>query len=125
MNQRPEQGTALFYTRESGGKHETTPGRCVEWACAETAQRGLRFSGTPDTIGAMIRVGESHRGDIFMDHDACGNQTSRPGLNALIARATKDHSVSHVIIPRRDRLARPDDPLDGIRLVCPVANSCR
>ena len=32
MKQRSEQGRLLFYTRDSGGRHEMTPGQYVEWA---------------------------------------------------------------------------------------------
>jgi hypothetical protein len=41
---------------------------------------------------------------------------SRDGLDALRAEISRDPSVSHLFIPKRDRLARPDDPLDGVQL---------
>lgn len=45
-----------------------------------------------------------------------GNQLSRPGLDQLIRTVQTDQSVTHVFIPRRDRLARPDDPLDAMAI---------
>ena len=33
-SQRPSLGRGLFYTRDSGGEHETTPGEYVRWANA-------------------------------------------------------------------------------------------
>ncbi|MHC4504178.1 MAG: recombinase family protein, partial [Planctomycetota bacterium] len=34
----------------------------------------------------------------------------------MVEEIENDVTVSHVMIPRRDRLARPEDPLDGVRL---------
>jgi hypothetical protein len=114
--QRPEHGRALFYTRDSGGKHEMTPGQYVNWAIGRSKQQQLSFDGTTDGIATMIRDGLVRHGDLFLDYDVCGNLLSRPGLDALIAEVDRDKNVSHVLIPRRDRLARPDDPLDGVQL---------
>lgn len=113
---RSECGRGLFCTRDSGGKHEMTPGQYVAWASGEAGKRGIRFSGTPELIGRMIRESLSAAGDIFLDYDVSGNLLSRPGLDALIAEIQADPEVSHVFIPRRDRLARPENPLDGLAL---------
>lgn len=64
----------------------------------------------------MIANGESIHDDIFQDYGVKGNVLSRPGLDALIERVRSDLFVSHIFIPRRDRLARPDDPLDGMAI---------
>jgi hypothetical protein len=64
----------------------------------------------------MIQNHRFRDGDLFIDFDVKGHVLSRRGLDALIEEANHDEQVSHVLIPRRDRLARPDDPLDGIRL---------
>jgi hypothetical protein len=106
----------LFYTRDSGGKHEMTPGQYVDWARGKAAELSLSFDRTPEVILNMIQVGHSHRGDLFLDYGVCGNTLSRAGLNALLKEAITDNTVSHVFIPRRDRLARPDDPVDAVRI---------
>ena len=116
MAKRPTAGRALFYTRDSGGRHETTPGQYVLWASKTARERGLAFDGTPARIAAMIREGRSRDGDIFLDYGVTGNTLSRSGLDALIRTALEDQSISHVLIPRRDRLARPDYPIDGMEL---------
>ncbi len=118
---RAETGRGLFYTRDSGGRHEMTPGQYVEWAAREATKRGVSFAGTHDVIESLIRNGSSHHGDVFLDFDICGNLLSRPGLNGLLAEIKNDLTVSHIFIPRRDRLARPDDPLD----VLLIENSLR
>jgi hypothetical protein len=113
---RPAQGRGLFYTRDSGGKHEMTPGQYVEWAAREAHRLGVSFNGNAATIQSMMRDGSSQRDDVFLDFGVKGNQLSRPGLDRLLAEALGNPEVSHVFIPRRDRLARPDNPVDGILL---------
>jgi len=116
MSKRPTAGRGLFYTRDSLGKHETTSGEYVLWAGRAAAQHGVTFSGTPERIEAMIHSGRSQDGDLFLDYGVTGNQLSRAGLDALIKTALTDSEISHVLIPRRDRFARPDDPIDGMKL---------
>src|SRR5688500_5100174 len=113
---RPTPGRALFYTRDSGGTHETTPGEYVRCAQPAAQQQGASFSGTPEQIGAMIRDGRSQAGDLVLDYGVTGNKLSRAGLDALIRLALTDPGVSHVLIRRRDRFARPDDPVDAVKL---------
>lgn len=45
-----------------------------------------------------------------------GNQLNRAGLDALNQLALADAKVSHILIPHRNRLARPDNPVDGVLL---------
>ena len=116
MKKRREKGRAAFYTRDSGGKHENTPGEYVAWAKRTADDIGLQFNGTPDAIEAMIRDGRSACGDLFLDFGVPGNVLSRQGLDALINSVMSDHNLSHVLIPRRNRLARPDHPMDGVKL---------
>jgi hypothetical protein len=116
MLKRPNTGRGLFYTRDSGGEHENTPGEYVRWAQRQAIAFGVSFSGTPEQIETMIREGRSYQGDIFLDYGVKGNQLQRPGLDALFRVALTDSNITHVLIPRRDRLARPDDPLDALKL---------
>ncbi|MHB8865721.1 MAG: recombinase family protein [Pirellulaceae bacterium] len=113
---RNERGRALFYTRDSGGKAETTPAEYVAWAIRKSEELGTSFDGTARAIEGMIRAGTSVCGDIFLDYDICGNLLSRPGLDAMIKETKNDAAVSHVFIPRRDRLARPDEPIDALQI---------
>ena len=113
---RKQKGRALFYTRDSGGKHENTPAEYVGWGQREAAKLGLSFDGTPEAIEAMIRDGRPVSGDLFLDYGVQGHILSRDGLDAMMREALGDPEVSHILIPRRDRLARPHNPLDGIKL---------
>jgi hypothetical protein len=113
---RPEKGRLLFYTRDSGGGHETTPGEYIRRAQAKANALGLAFDGTPEVIEAMMKDGRAVVGDIFLDYDVRGSELSRPALDALMDTAKKNRKVTHIFIPRRDRLARPKDPLAGIEI---------
>jgi hypothetical protein len=64
----------------------------------------------------MIRDGRSQEGDLFLDYGVKGNQLQRPALDALFRLARSDRDISHIFIPRRDRFARPDDPLDAMKM---------
>lgn len=103
-------GRGLFYTRDSGGRHETTPGEYVRWAKGEAAKLGVSFNGIPDEIDALIRQGLSHQGDLFIDFGVSGNKLQRLGLDTMIQTALTDFSVSHVFIPRRGRSHGPTIP---------------
>jgi hypothetical protein len=113
---RPEKGRGLFYTRDSGGKHENTPGEYVAWAQRRSQELGIAFAGTPAAIDEMIRSGVVVSGDLFLDSDVQGHRLTRNGLNALMQEISRDKSVSHVLIPRRDRLARPNHAIDAVKL---------
>ncbi len=116
QRKRPDRGRALFYTRDSGGKSEMTPGQYVRWAARECATLGLAFNGTEEQIQLMIDRHCAAEGDIFQDQDVAGNILSRPGLEAILREIERDRTISHVFIPRPDRLARPDEIADGIKL---------
>lgn len=113
---RPALGRGLFHTRDSGGKHEMTPAAYLRWANKRAEEMGVKFFVPDDRINQMVANRQSVYGDVYLDYDVCGNRLSRPGLDALKAQIDSDLSVTHVFIPRRDRLARPDDPTEGLML---------
>jgi len=93
-----------------------TPSEYVGWAQRTAEELEVTFDGTPEDIETMIRNGQSERGDVFLDFGVSGNVMSRPGLSALTGTIRKDSNVSHVFIPRRNRLARPNDTMDAVTL---------
>ena len=116
MSKRPEKGRALFYHRDSEGHSDLVPPQYVEWGQREAARLGVTFSGTPAAIMAMINSGRFADGDLFLDYGISGNLLRRPGLDAFRARALADPTVTHLFVPRRDRIARPDNPSDGLAI---------
>ena len=114
--QRPTKGRAIFYHRDSEGKSEFAPPQNVVWAQEVARKQGLLFSGTPRIIETMMSDGSHHVGDLFLDYGVSGNLLNRPGLDAMLETIGSDKSISHVIVKRRDRLARPDYPTEGLML---------
>jgi hypothetical protein len=64
----------------------------------------------------MITNQECHRGDLFLDYDVPGHTFERDGLDELFADFERDASISHILIPRRDRFARPNNPMDAVQM---------
>jgi hypothetical protein len=70
----------------------------------------------PTGIEKLGASGKPFDGDLFFDSYISGDVLSRPAINAMEDEIRRDKNVSHVFIPRRDRLARPDNATDGVRL---------
>ncbi|HET6328725.1 MAG TPA: hypothetical protein VFG04_28840 [Planctomycetaceae bacterium] len=51
---RSTRGRGLFHTRDSGGKHEMTRAKYVEWAIDQANKYEVTFRGTPAQIKSMI-----------------------------------------------------------------------
>ena len=113
---RSERGRALFYSRDSSGRHEMTPAQYVGWAQRKATEIGLQFEGTGERIMELIREKRAYLGNLYFDSAISGNLLDRPALQALKAEIVQDRTVSHVLIPRRDRLARPDHAIQGVEL---------
>ena len=64
----------------------------------------------------MIARGLSEDGALFLDYGVSGNVLNRPGFDSFRRRAMGDTGVSHLFIPRRDRIARPDHADDGMQI---------
>jgi hypothetical protein len=116
MMKRPLAGRGLFYTRDSEGRSELAPPQYVDWAQREAAKLGVQFDGTPDVMSAMIKGDLSWQGDLYLDYGISGNILSRPGFDAFVRRSHTDLNVSHLFVPRRDRIARPDNPFDAMTI---------
>jgi len=116
LTPRPALGRALFYTRDSAGKSDLSAIQHAAWAARKAASLSLAFDGNAEEAEKMLAEECPVRGDLFVDFGTPGNEMSRPALDAFLARARADRTVSHVLIPRRDRLARPHNPDDGTRL---------
>ncbi len=54
MARRCTTGRGVFYTRDSGGKHETTPAEYVRWGQRAAAERGVTFTFTPEQIETAV-----------------------------------------------------------------------
>ncbi|MFT3883278.1 MAG: recombinase family protein [Gemmatales bacterium] len=112
--QRPEAGIGLFYHRDSMGRSERSPSQYVIWTIKKAHELGVQFDGTPELIDQMIRMSKYHEKGIYLDYGVRGKNLDRSALNALVQEITRNTQVSHLFIPRRDRLSRPEDPLTAV-----------
>ena len=56
MLKRKQSGRALFYTRDSGGRHEMTPGQYVCWAQRKATELGLSEKTVKAHVTAIFKV---------------------------------------------------------------------
>lgn len=65
-----------------------------------------------------IRTWAKERGarllEVYKDEGVSGLKLSRPGLNACLEFLAKSKEKGTVVLWSRDRLVRPDDPVDGL-----------
>lgn len=65
-----------------------------------------------------IRAWAKERGarllEVYKDEGVSGLKLSRPGLNACLDFLAKSKEKGTVVLWSRDRLVRPDDPVDGL-----------
>jgi len=113
---RATNGTALLLLRDSAGKSEDAPAMYVPWVLGKAAALKLKFDGDEQTVARMVKERRSVVGDVYLDYGISGNQMQRPALDELRDRVAKDSTVSHVFVPRRDRLARPDNPMEAMAI---------
>ena len=59
----------------------------------------------------MIRERLSSYKSLRVDDGITGSDMSRPGFLAVLRDVEADRSISHILVYRRDRLARPEDAL--------------
>ena len=109
-------GTAVLLLRDSQGRSDQSFVQYLPWVRQEAARLGLKFRGDEAAATRMVRDRLSADGDIYLDYGVSGNDLLRPGLAALRRRVEADPDVSHVFVPRRDRMARPDNPMDAMKI---------
>ena len=106
-------GTAILYLRDSAGTSDNSPVQYLPWALEQARKFNLRFRADDAQVRRMLVNGKSADGDLYLDYGVPGNVMSRPGFDAMLKRIESDLQVSHLFVPRRDRLARPDQAIEG------------
>ena len=105
---------AAVYIRRSDKGQAETPAVQLDLAIRKAAEYELEFDGTPEAVAELIGRRGGRLGDVFLDEDVSGSVLERPGLNELLRAFGDPNSEYGILVAfRRDRLARPNDPLDG------------
>src|SRR5262249_19582166 len=102
---------ALIYLRRSNSRNELSLSGQLNWALAEAANLGLAVDATQEDLGHMIGNRLSVLKSLRVDDGISGAEMERPGFRAILRDAAANEKISHVLVYKRDRLARPEDAL--------------
>ena len=105
-------GRGAVYLRRSGDKQETSLEKQLTWALGAAKAHGITIEATLSDLQYM-QANRLHRfKDIYLDDALSGDDLERPGLKALVEDYHRHKDRSHLFTFKRDRLGRPDSPLD-------------
>ena len=102
----------LIYLRRSGDRQETSLRKQLDWALHAAEQHDVGIEASVDDIPYMQAKGLSSYKSIRLDDAITGAELGRPGLKALVDDVQRDTSLSHIFVFKRNRLGRPDSPVD-------------
>jgi hypothetical protein len=107
---------ALVYLRRSSGRQETSLETQLEWAIAEAARLQVSLDAALSDLALMKAKRLTTYKDIRLDDSITGADLNRPGFRTLIQDALALKSISHVLIHKRDRFARPEDAIEMVAI---------
>lgn len=100
---------ALAYLRRSTDRQEISLPTQLEWAMAEAARHSVSLDASPADLDYMQATRRSSYKGLRIDDGISGADLTRPGFLGLMDDSRSDPSISHLLIYRRDRFARPED----------------
>jgi len=106
----------LIYLRRSSDKQATSLESQLRWAVGEAPHCGVVVDASQADLEHMQREGLSAYNSIRLDDGITGSNLNRQGLQRLLSDATAKTEISHIFAYRRDRIGRPEDPLDTLQL---------
>jgi DNA invertase Pin-like site-specific DNA recombinase len=102
----------LIYLRRSGDRQETSLEKQLTWALGAAKHQGVAIGATIEDLRHM-QASRLHRYEaIYLDDALSGDDLERPGLKSIIEDFHRHDDCSHLFTFKRDRLGRPDSPLD-------------
>lgn len=115
MARRPT-NRGLVLLRRSGDRQETSLDKQLTWAVGSAAREGVVLDAAVADISHMQARGLHTYKGIRLDDAIPGDELERPGLSALIKDVEHDRTISHVLAFARDRMGRPQSPVDCIAI---------
>lgn len=110
-----EKNSGLAYLRRSSDEQPNSLETQVQWASKAARDEDVAFEGKEADVQNAVRCGRSSAKSLRLD-TVTGADLARPGLQLFIKDAINDVNISHVFIWKRDRLARPDNPLEAMAI---------
>lgn len=110
MNKR-KRDLARAYLRRSSEKQEASLDAQLKWAKNTAPKHDVTLNATQLELEQMMDKGLNYYNDVYIDDSESGSDMSRPGLLKMVEDVISNPRISHVFIFRRDRFARPEEPL--------------
>ncbi len=110
----------IIYLRRSNNKNELSLESQFDWANGEATHRGIKIDATKADLRYAISNGLSKYKGLRLDDGISGADMTRPGFQAVLRDVEADRSISHVLVFRRDRLARPEDAMKMASIECNI-----
>lgn len=102
----------LVYLRRSCDLQESSLETQLKWATTEVAKYGFKLNFTPSDLTYMLANKLSRHGCVCLDDAITGADMERSGLVELIDESLSNKSISHIFVYMRDRLGRPENPVE-------------
>lgn len=115
MNKR-KKDLARAYLRRSSEKQEASLDAQLKWAKNTAPKHDVTLNATQLELEQMMGKGLNFYNDVYIDDSESGSDMSRPGLLKMVEDVISNPRISHVFIFRRDRFARPEEPLEATLL---------
>ena len=106
----------LIYLRRSSDKQATSLESQLTWAVGEAQRTGVSVDAARADLEHMQRKGISSYKSIRLDDGITGSNLNRQGLQKLISDVTNSVEISHIFAYRRDRISRPEEPLETLQI---------
>lgn len=102
----------LVYLRRSTDSQENSLQMQLAWAIRKADELGVNIEASLDDLQTMQAKRKHSFKSIRLDDAISGTEMNRPGFSSLQTDAKKDPSISHVFVQKRDRLGRPEEPME-------------
>jgi len=107
-----DKSLGVTYLRRSGDRQETSLQKQLEWALTEAERLDVPIDASLEDLEYMLANGLYSYKSMRLDDAITGSELERKGLRSLVEDVQKDVRVSHVFVFKRNRLGRPDSPVD-------------
>ncbi len=101
----------LIYLRRSTDSQENSLQMQLAWAIRRASELGVNIEASTDDLQTMQSQRLHSFKSILLDDAISGTEMDRPGFSSLQNDAKSDTSISHVFVQKRDRLGRPEEPM--------------
>jgi DNA invertase Pin-like site-specific DNA recombinase len=107
---------ALAYLRRSQSRQELGIRNQLEWAITEAAKLGVALDAKPNDVDHMQRNGLREFKGIYLDDGVTGADLNREAFTLFRKAVLRDRSISHVLIFKADRFARPEQAVAAMQM---------